>query len=115
MFTIALFVYLVYCMACKRPYASWTLNALKVDLVYFLWICYNPMLECLVMVNKCDSNGKQEIDKSLGCYSAFHIALMTFSILLLLCAIAIGVLTSILYQRTHPISEDTLAQYEPAQ
>ena len=111
--TITAFCYLVFCMIKKHAYATWPLNVLKVNLMYFYWIGYNPILECLVTVNLCDSNGRNIIDDTLICYSGFHIALMIISILLLLCAIAIAVLVSVLYQRTHPTADDALAQYLP--
>ncbi len=104
-------MYLVYCIAKKRKHAGWPLEILKVNLSYFLWACYNPIMECMITAHLCDSNNKHVIDKSVTCFSGIHIFVVILSLLFLILAVALAVLTSVLYHKTQPVAEDALALY----
>ncbi|MDR3549635.1 MAG: hypothetical protein P4M11_15425 [Candidatus Pacebacteria bacterium] len=98
-------------MCKERKYSMWPINYLKSSLLVFSWLFYEPIIECMLQMTRCDGSNHSKADPSMECYAGVHIFFLVLSYVMLILALAIAFATGILYQKTEPASSDALAAY----
>lgn len=107
----ALFLYFVVCAYRKVSYSDTLLNLTNRLLLYFYWLSFNVIIECLVTFTRCDSNGMKAFDSEFECYSALNVTCLVISYLMLVLTGVILFGMSLFYQSLHFSTEDALSQY----
>lgn len=104
----AILIYLMILTAFKIKYSMILLKLVRYNAVYFIWILYQPIIECMTLIFNC--NGKFGPDPNVICYSSTHIALISISAIVLILTILIGIAIASLCERTEYARDDLLSQ-----
>lgn len=111
LFVLCLFGFIQYSIYIKKFYFTWPSKLLRAMLLFLFWFLFTPLFESFISIFRCN-NGYHYIVSSLQCFNGIHIAFVVLSVVFSLLLFLICFLTSLLYNETQPVPEDSFARFD---